>query len=106
MMLGEDKKPGNIILSGFDLEPVEMDTARKIIESHAKKLSEICSYEKLCLTLKTSQHGKAFLHELKTHVNLKSGNPIIAEDTDYNLYTAISKIMEKIIKQARHNSKC
>ena len=104
--MSEDHKlGGNITLSGFDLEAVEMIVVRKIIGSQVKKLSEICDYDSVNLTMRKSQHGKAFLHDLKANVNLKSGAPLVSEVSDYNLYTALSEILNKIIKQAEHNLK-
>lgn len=104
----EDKQlGGNIVLSGFDLEPVEMIVVRKIVGNHVKKIAEKCEYDKVGITLKKSQHGKAFLHEIKVHLNLKSGANLTAEKADYNLYSTISEALEKILKEIEHKQgKC
>lgn len=101
---GEVKLGGNIILSGFSLEPVEMIVVKKIIGNYVKKISERTDYQDIKITLKKTQKAKLFLHEVS--VSAKTSKGIIAADTtDNNLYTALSEALNKVYNQTEHKER-
>ena len=52
---GEEKLGGNIVLSGFQLEPIEMIVVKKIVGTYTKKISEKTDYQELKVGLKQSR---------------------------------------------------
>jgi hypothetical protein len=112
-----EKIGGNIALINFKLEPIEIAVIKKITGHYVKKISEASNYKELKLRLKNHQHGKSFLHEIeaeavitegqKTNEKATEGRNIIlsAAVTDYNLFTALSQVLEKIFNEALHRSR-
>jgi len=96
----EERLGGNITLSGFSLEPIEMIVVRKIAGTYAKKISEKISYEELKITLKSAEKNKMFLHTI--HVQVKAGRGIEASAEHKNLYTALSEALDKVYAQTEH----
>jgi ribosome-associated translation inhibitor RaiA len=100
----ELKLGGNIVLSGFSLEPSEMIVVKKISGHYAKKISEKTDYQELRIMLKQKQKVKSFLHEIS--VNVKTSQGILtSESQDKNLYSALSDGLEKIYNQAEHKER-
>ncbi len=100
----ELKLGGNITLSGFSLEPVEMIVVKKIIGNYAKKISEKTDYQDIRVILKKTQKAKTFLHEIS--VSAKTSKKILAADSvNHNLYTALSEALNKIYSQAEHKER-
>lgn len=95
---GEQKLGGNITLSGFSLEPIEMIVVRKIAGTYAKKISEKIEYEEIKITLKQTQKQKMFLYEIK--VQISAGKRIESSSEHKNLYTALSEALDKAYEQA------
>lgn len=92
---------GNISLSGFkDLEPGSMIIIKKIVGNCAKKFSEKSpDFEKLALTMKkVHEKEKSEKYEMHAKLILK-GKPVVAEDTDRNLFVVIDKVLKKIEEQ-------
>ena len=96
----EERLGGNITLSGFSLEPIEMIVVRKIAGTYAKKISEKISYEELKITLKSAEKNKMFLHTI--HVQVKAGRGIEASAEHKNLYTTLSEALDKVYAQTEH----
>ena len=93
------KLGGDIVLVGFSLEPVEMIVVKKIIGTYAKKIKEKTEYQEIKVTLKKTEKGKSFLHEV--NVDVKSSAGLLTSNiTNNNLYTALSEALEKIYNQA------
>lgn len=100
----EVKLGGNILLSGFSLEPVEMIVVKKIIGNYVKKISEKTDYQDIKITLKKTQKVKLFLHEIS--VSVKTSKAILAADSiNNNLYTALSEALGKVYSQAEHKER-
>ncbi len=94
----------NVILSGFNLEPVEMASVRKVIEIGFRKIQELAGKVRLRITLETTKHEKTFLHELYGHAETNLGI-FTAEKKDYNIYKALDIVMDKIVQEVRHSRK-
>ena len=89
-------------LSGFKLDEVEMSIINKVIDKYVKRLSERMRFEELSLRLKERKHGKTYLHEVKG--SLRVGKYLFnSELTDYNLIRVLSKVIDKLIREAEHN---
>ncbi len=100
----ELKLGGDITLSGFSLEPVEMIVVKKIIGNYAKKISEKTNYQYIKVILKRTRKANYFLHEIS--VSAKTENGIIAAGSmNNNLYTALSEALEKAYSQAEHKER-
>ncbi|MEM2956136.1 MAG: hypothetical protein QW041_00990 [Candidatus Pacearchaeota archaeon] len=96
-MQKEIKIKGNVALIGFEvLEPVELEKIQKIVMTYIKKLSEVCSFEELKLTLQQHQKGKSFKHEINGVVFIDKNTRFTASVTKWNLYNAVSDVCEKI----------
>jgi len=94
-----DKK---ISFSGFKLEFSEREKVNELIERYLRKIEDrLSDYEDIKLRLKKSKHGKAFLHEVEGDIIIK-GKILTSKCTDYNLYTALSKVFEKMIREIEH----
>lgn len=94
-----DKK---ISFSGFDLESSEQQKVNELIERYLRKIEDrLSDYEDIKLRLRKSKHGKAFLHEVEGDIVVK-GKILTSRCTDYNLYTAISKVFEKMLREIEH----
>ena len=92
---------GKIKLAGFDLEPAEKAIVGNIIRNYEHKISERCQYEYIMLNLKKSRKGKTFLHEVKGDLKVK-GKIMSAKMTDYNLFSALAEVMEKMLNEVEH----
>jgi len=98
------KAGGKILLAGFDLEPAERNIVSEIIESYDRKIKERAEYDEIKLTLKKSQHGKSFIHEIKG--NLISGNRMFSTKViDRKLFTALAEVFEKLLSELVHDSR-
>lgn len=109
MAENEEKIGGNISLVGFGkLEPAEIIVVKKLVGTYVRKLSEIANYKELKIRLKQTKHAKSFIHEI-------DGEAIITESkaeeegknlrlnsniSDRNLYSALTKVLDNLIKQA------
>jgi len=92
---------GNIFLSGFkDLEPGSMTIIKKIVGNYAKKFSEKSpDFENLALTMK-KVHVTEGSEKYEVHAKLiLKGNPVVAEETDRNLFVVIDRVLKKIDEQ-------
>lgn len=98
-----EKLGGNITLSGFNLEPIEMVVVKKIIGHYAKKISEKISYKELKITLKQSRKTNMFLHQIKAEV--LAGKLLEASSENKNLYNALSDALNKVYAQAEHKER-
>lgn len=100
----EEKLGGDITLSGFNLEPIEMVVIKKIIGTYAKKISEKTDYNELKVTLKQTQKEKYFLHEIKAFAETKHGI-LTSNSENKSLYSALSEALDKIYSQAEHKDR-
>ncbi|MFH1307486.1 MAG: hypothetical protein ABIH72_01390 [archaeon] len=95
------KTMGQLLLSGFDLEPAEKAIVDNIIRNYDHKISLKCTYDYLQLKLKKSRRGKAFLHQVNG--SLKTSNRIFSsEASEYNLFAALAEVMEKLLHEIEH----
>ena len=101
----ELKLGGNILLSGFSLEPIEMIVVKKIVGHYAKKIGEKTSYKEIRVRLRQAQKNQSFLHGININVPLDKGT-LTCEVEDKNLYSGLSSALEKIYSQAEHKLKC
>jgi len=101
----EARLGGNISLIGFDkLEPTELAIAKKITGTYVKKMQENGVYKELRLVLQQHQHGKTFKHEINVQAIFEEGK-FGTDVTDWNLFTALSKALEKILAELVHKKK-
>ncbi len=100
----ELKLGGNILLSGFSLEPAEMIVVKKIIGNHIKKISEKTDYQDIKITLKKTQKTKSFLHEISAIARTSKGI-LSADAVNNNLYTALSEALNRVYSQAEHKKR-
>ena len=90
-------------LSGFNLDSSEKERVNVLLNKYINKIEERIhhTYDELKLRLKKSLHGKSFLHEIEVDVIMK-GTIISSKMTDYNLYTALSGVFDKILVEIDH----
>ncbi len=88
---------GNITLVGFtDLEPAKLIVIKKLVGNYARRMSNsVQNFENLTVTLK-SIHGEDGKVELHSKL-MAGGNHITSEVTDFNLFYALDKSLNKII---------
>ena len=94
------KDVGRIVLSGFSLEPAEKAILDNLIKNYKNKIAEKIGFKEISLRLRKSQHGKAFLHEVQGR--MLAGKSFNAKVTDYNLFAAVSEVLEKLMHEAEH----
>lgn len=93
---------GTIALVGFEvLDQSEQDVALKVVESYLKKLSTLGDLQEMKISLRQHQHGKTFKHELNALAIFKQGR-FDSAVTEWNLYTALSSVCEKILSEVEH----
>lgn len=102
--VGDLKLGGNIVLSGFSLEPSEMIVIKKIVGHYAKKISERGPYKELKVRLKQSKKAQYFMHQINATADTEKGN-LSGEGADKNLYTALSEALDKVYNQAEHKER-
>jgi len=89
---------GNITLVGFkDLEPAKLIVIKKLVGNYARRMSNSTKdFQNLTVTLKPVHGGdKVELHSKLSN----SSTPITSEVTDFNLFFALDKSLNKIIGQ-------
>ena len=96
--------PEKVLLSGFDMEPAERAIAEKVIRNFSRKISERSSYEYLKLRLKKSRKGKNFLHQVRGELKIKN-KKFEAEASDYNLFSVLADVMEKLLNEMVHSQR-
>lgn len=94
---------GKVSLTGFDLEPAEKTIIDNLIKNYQSKLNEKVKYEELRLRMKKARHGKAFLHEIQGM--LIGERKFEVKVTDYNLFSAISKAMKRLMSEVEHSQR-
>lgn len=101
----ETELGGKISLVGFKaLEPAELVIIKKIVGNYVKKMNENAGYESLKLNLQQHAKGKTFLHEINAQAIFKEGK-FGSRVTDWNLYKALSNVLEKVLKEVIHKRK-
>lgn len=93
---------GKIILSGFKLEPTEKAAVDNLILGYKSKMERL-DYKEIRLRMKKSMHGKAFLHEVQGKMMID--RLFTAETTDYNLFSALSETLDKLMHEAEHHKR-
>ncbi len=88
-------------LAGFDLPLEERGRLQVNIEHYLKKIQEHVDFDVLELTLKKSTKGKAFNHEIHGRLNAQ-GKVLSAEVSDFNVFKAVSSVLDKILHEAEH----
>ena len=96
--------PGKVLLSGFDLEPAEKLIAENVVRNFSRKISERSSYEYLKLRLKKSRKGKTFLHQVSGELKIKN-KKFEAEASDYNLFSVLADVLEKLLNEMIHSER-
>jgi len=95
----ETKLGGNIALVGFEiLDPAETVIAKKIVGNYVRKMNNNGEYKEMRLTLQRHAHGKSFKHEI-TGLSIFSEGRFNSNATDWNVYTAISQVCEKMLQE-------
>lgn len=94
---------GKITLVGFDIDEAEKAIAKNLIANYRHKIEQKTEFQELMLRLKKSQHEKACLHEV--HGKLVAGKIYNAKAEDYNLFSALSEVFEKLINELMHNQR-
>lgn len=95
---------GKIFLSGFELEPAEKAIADNVIKSYSHKIKERAGYDYIKLSLKKSQRGRVCLHKVRG--TLKKGALVLTSKAeDYNLFSAIAEVLEKLLNELVHKSR-
>ena len=95
---------GKVIVSGFNLEESEKTAVSSIIESYKEKIKNKFGFEELKIRLKKSLHGKAFLHELQGTL-ISNEKQFKTETSDYNLFSALHELFEKLMHEAEHTKR-
>jgi len=90
-----------IKLSGFNLDDAEKGRIGEILLGYENKIERETGFNQLSLRLKKSQHGKAFLHEIDTRLEIKN-KTFNAKVTDYNLFRALTEALDKILNELKH----
>ncbi|MBI4158849.1 hypothetical protein HY500_01165 [Candidatus Woesearchaeota archaeon] len=88
---------GKITLSGFhDVEPGKLVVIKKIVGNYVKKMEEKTqNFEKVSVHLKTI-HNSEFEVQTKLAAN---GRAYSADVTDFNLFFAMSRALDKILSE-------
>ena len=96
---------GSISLVGFGfLEQVELVVVKKIVGNFVRKLNEQSDYKSLVMELKQHKKGKTFLHEISA--NAKVNDLLLSANlSDYNLYSCINKVSEKMLSELSHHKR-
>ena len=90
------KLKGELALVGFEtLEPSELEGVRKIVVNHVRKLGNIADFKEMKISLKQHKHGKTFKHEINALAIFSEGR-FESAVTEWNLYSALSSVCEKI----------
>ena len=93
---------GDIALVGFNiLEPAELVIVKKMVGTYVKKMGNHGDYKEMRLTLQQHPHGKTFKHEVSGLAIFSEGR-FNSNVTDWNLYSAISQVCEKIMQEVTH----
>ena len=95
------EKPDNAYLNGFDLDKSELGRIYYIISHYTGKIERNCEIAQIKIRLKKSVHGKAFLHEIRRTAETNQGI-LNATETDYNIFKAVSKCLERIWHESEH----
>jgi len=111
--MAEEKLGGNIMLAGFELEPIEVIVVKKIVGTYVKKLSENANYKSLKVTLKQHEHAKSFMHEIQAEAIITEGKTekngrqirIATSSTQRNLFAALDIALKKILHEAEHKAR-
>lgn len=95
---------GNISLVNFDLDPMQAAVVRKLVGNYVKRLGEITEYKELKIRLRKHEHGKSVLHEIDANAYIIHGKEVTlnANSSNYNLYSALAEVLDKVIAEAMH----
>lgn len=91
---------GKIVLSGFKLEPAEKAVVDNLIKNYQNKIAEKIGFQELKLRMKKSARGKTFLHEVQG--TLLAGKTFNTRVVEFNLFSALSEAIEKLMHEAEH----
>lgn len=97
----EDK--GKILLSGFSLEPAEKAIVDNLVRNYQHKLEEKTTYDQIKIRMRKQQKGKTFLHSVQGE--MFAGKIFTAKAEDYNLFSALSDVFEKLMHEAEHKKR-
>ena len=92
---------GKVLLSGFELDAAEKAICDNIIKSHISKIKERADFDEIKLRLRKRQRGKNYLHEVEGSLKVKN-RVFNAEKTDFNLFSALADVMEKLLNEITH----
>lgn len=87
---------------------MEQIVVKKLVGTCVKKLMGIGNYESSRIILHSHKHSQSFLHEIKAEVVLRQGESngkhilLNSEVTDRNLYSALSEVLGKIVREAEN----
>lgn len=88
---------GNINLVGFkDLEPGKLVVVKKVVGNFVRKIQDHNKdFQQITITLKNIHESK---FEIQSHL-ITNNNNYTSEVTDFNLFFALNKSLEKLIDQ-------
>lgn len=95
-----EEAEGKIVLTGFSMEPAEKAIVDNLIKNYQHKIREKVRYKEVKLRLKKSTRGKAFWHEVQG--SLITDKMFNAEAGDFNLFSAISEVLDKLMHEVEH----
>ena len=93
---------GKIVLSGFDIDEAEKAILNNLIQNYEKKAERIY-YKEIKLRLKKTTRRNAVMHEV--HGTMITDKMLNAKVYDYNLFAAVSEVLEKLMHEAEHNKR-
>lgn len=100
MMVAEE---GRIVVSGSNFEEAEKAILDNLIKSYKHKISEKIQFKEISLRIKKSEHGKTFLHEVQG--KMIADKVYSAEVTEYNLFSAVDSVLDKLLNEAIHHQR-
>ena len=77
-------------------------TLRKIVVNYVRKLGNIADFKEMKISLKQHKHGKTFKHEINALAIFSEGK-FDSSVTEWNLYSALSSVCEKILNEVNHS---
>ncbi len=98
---------GKIVVSGFKLDRAEKAIINNLIRSWKEKIERRIKFKEIKINIKKVKKGKNFMHEISGNMlceGLKK-KKFNTKVSDYNLFSAIAEVFEKLLNEALHKKK-
>ena len=95
---------GNVMLSGFEMDPAEKAIVDNIIRNYSHKIGERADIDYLKLRLKKSEKAKTFLHAVEGELKIKN-KAFRAKETGYNLFSVLADVLERLLNELVHTER-